>query len=73
MRTLGYGWALAAGGCFAAAAHLVAPPVPGLLLTAPLTLALAQFPLERRRHGGPRTTRPRRSELRRYLERRPRG
>jgi hypothetical protein len=67
---LGYGWALAAAGCFAAAAHVLAPAVPGLLLTAPLTLGLAQLPLERRGHGGPRTTRPRRSELRRHLDRR---
>ncbi len=72
MRRVGYAYAAVAAACIAAAAEEAAPVVPGLLLALVLTLAFAQLPLpslparpERRL-----THRPRRSELRRHLDRR---
>ena len=72
MRRVSYVWAFAAAACFAGAVEVVAPVFPALLLTAPLTLAIAQIPAERRRAEAPRTPRPPRSELDRHLERRAR-
>jgi hypothetical protein len=72
MRRVGYAYAAVAAVCVAAGVEYAAPVVPALLLALVLTLALAQLPLpslparpERRL-----TPRPRRSELRRHLDRR---
>jgi hypothetical protein len=71
VQRISYAWALAAAACLAAAVELVAPVMPGLLLTALLTLLVAQVPVPPPRSPQPPLTRrPRRSELDRHLERR---
>ena len=72
MRKVSYAWALVTAVCLAAVAEWLTPVTPAVLLTALLTLLVAQLPLPRRPEP-PLTRRPARSELDRHLERRVRG